>query len=140
MFTTIHLAVIHTQPSQSTPYWSNGSQINGALNVNGTTYLPLKAVGQALGADVSWTGDSVEIETVDIEALKEALTWRFFNNSWKATTQGGVYIDYDEVLTAYHVIDGYHKIRERGRRIYLHLRKDKAIDVALLKPKANLSP
>jgi S1-C subfamily serine protease len=123
------------------PVSVNGERLDATvLNHNGTTYLPLKVVGQALGADVSWTGGSVEIETVDIEALKEACV-SIFGNNGKTTTQGsGVYIDYGEVLTAYHVIDGATRYGSMEEEYPSILDKDKALDVALLKPKSEIKP
>jgi S1-C subfamily serine protease len=88
------------------PVSVNGERLDvTVLNQNGTTYLPLKAVGQALGADVSWTGGSVEIETVDIEALKEACVMIFADDGKTQVQGSGVYTDYDEVTSALHLMD-----------------------------------
>lgn len=123
------------------PVSVNGERLDATvLNHNGTTYLPLKAVGQALGSDVIWTGSSVEIQTVDLEELKDACVMVFGNNG-KTTIQGsGVYVDYDEVLTAYHVIDGAKRYGSMDEEYSSVISKDKNLDVALLKPKSKSKP
>lgn len=117
----------------SYPVSVNGETLNvTVLNHNGTTYLPLKAVGQALGADVKWTGKSVEIQTVDIEELKKACV-EVLAQSPKDGMQGsGVYIDYGEILTANHVVMGMDRFTVNG---YLDLKlkdSDSDVDAAIL--------
>jgi len=118
----------------------NGQPLDATvLNQNGTTYLPLKAVGQALGADVSWTGGSVEIETVDIEALKEACVMIDAQSSTKASQGSAVAWDYGEYLTANHVVaDGRTNIVSD---IDLHVGKtDAKLDIATLTTDDNVKP
>ncbi len=90
----------------SYPVEVNGEALNATvLNQNGTTYLPLKAVGQALGADVSWNGKGVEVQTVDVDKLKESCVMIYAGNSTKTSQGSAVCWDYGKYLTAYHVVD-----------------------------------
>jgi S1-C subfamily serine protease len=79
------------------------------VNINGRTLLPLRAVSEAVGVDIQWNeaARQVTIDTVDIEALKDAsVMLRVGYGSGKQGTQAsGVLIDYDEILTAYHAVD-----------------------------------
>jgi S1-C subfamily serine protease len=77
------------------------------LNLNGTTYLPLRSISEAVGVPIEWNNatKSVEINTVDIERLKEASVMIYADDGKTQVQGSAVYIDYDQALTAYHVVD-----------------------------------
>lgn len=74
------------------------------LNLNGTTYLPLRSISEAVGVPIEWDGDSVEINTVDMEELKKACMMIDAQSSTKASQGSVVCWDYGEYLTANHVV------------------------------------
>ena len=125
----------------SYPVSVNGETLNvTVLNHNGTTYLPLKAVGQALGADVTWTGKSVEVNTVDVEELKKACVSILAQNPKNGMQGSGVYVDYDEILTAQHVVNGMDRFTVNG---YADLKLEnlsKDVDAAILETKHKEKP
>lgn len=125
----------------SYPVSVNGETLNvTVLNQNGTTYLPLKAVGQALGADVKWTGKSVEIQTVDIEELKKACVMIYADDGKTVMQGSGVYIDYDQVLTANHVVDARTNIKESGGDVLTLEDADVKTDSAVLQSSKGVKP
>ena len=125
----------------SYPVSVNGETLNvTVLNQNGSTFLPLKAVGQALGADVTWTGKSVEISTVDLDRLKEACVEVLAQNPRDGMQGSGVYIDYDEILTANHVVTGMDRFTVNG---YIDLSledSNKDVDAAVLETPHKAKP
>jgi hypothetical protein len=42
------------------------------VNINGRTFLPVRAVASALGVPIAWKNSRVEIETLDLERLRTA--------------------------------------------------------------------
>lgn len=93
------------------PVFINGQQLAFTdavpMNYQGRTMLPLRAVSEALDIPIEWNEAErrVDIDTIDIEALKESCVMIYAYNSTDGVQGSGVYIDYDQVLTAYHVID-----------------------------------
>ncbi len=88
------------------------------MNYNGRTMLPLRAVADALGVPIEWDENNQQViietvqpstspePTIDTEALKDACVKIHVGTDGKYTHQGsGVLIDYDEILTCYHVVD-----------------------------------
>jgi S1-C subfamily serine protease len=120
----------------------NNQRLEAApLNVNGSTYLPVRTVSEALGVDIGWTGSSVEIQTVDVEALKEACVMIYAASNGKVTMQGsGVYVDYSEVLTAQHVIDGADQYGTINKEFASVIDQDGELDAAILKSKEKIKP
>jgi S1-C subfamily serine protease len=116
----------------SYPVEVNGEPLNvTVLNHNGTTYLPIRAVSESLGVPIEWTG-KVEIQTVDVDELKEACVAVLAQNPKDGMKGSGVYIDYDEILTAQHVVDGMDRFTVNG---YMDLGlkdSDKGSDSAIL--------
>lgn len=81
----------------------------------------------------------MEIETVDIEALKEACV-RIDCTSSKEWSQGsGVFIDYDTVLTAYHVVEGMSDIKINGTTFKIE-DYNKQYDIATLTADVHVKP
>jgi serine protease Do len=123
------------------PVSVNGERLDvTVLNQNGTTYLPLKAVGQALGADVSWNGKGVEVQTVDVDKLKEACVLIVAVKDNGMMQGSGVYVDYDQILTAQHVIDGASRFGTIDEEFSSVIKQDEKLDAALLKPKGEVKP
>jgi S1-C subfamily serine protease len=139
------------------PVSVNGERLDvTVLNQNGTTYLPLKAVGQALGADIVWTGESVEITTteveivttdgstpVDVDTLKKACVMIYADNGAMLAQGSGVYVDYDRVLSAQHVFGwGCTNIRDAAdpKNTMTILGYAPASDAALLEPSVERKP
>jgi S1-C subfamily serine protease len=124
----------------------NGQRLEATLlNVNGSTYLPVRTVSEALGVDIGWTGSSVEIDTVDIEALKEACTMIIASDGDTYEQGSGVYIDYNQVLTAYHGVDeGRINVRtavdKSDPNTMTVIASAPAIDVAVLEPVEQRKP
>lgn len=126
----------------SYPVEVNGEPLNATvLNSNGTTYLPLKAVGQALGADVSWNGKGVEVQTVDVDRLKESCVMIKASDGETYTQGSGVYIGYGEVLTAYHIVDeGKTNITDFKQISFTTSDYDETLDAAILTPSEKGTP
>ena len=88
----------------SYPINLNSQRLEAApLNVNGSTYLPVRTVSEALGVDIGWTGESVEIQTVDADKLKEACVMIYADDGKTQVQGSGVYTDYGEVTSALHL-------------------------------------
>ena len=93
------------------PIFVNGEELkltDPPLAYNGRSYLPIKAISEAVGVSAEWKNNRVEIETLDIEALKNSCVMVYAGETSKAYTKqaSGVLIDYDEVLTVNHVTEG----------------------------------
>ena len=76
------------------------------MSYEGRTLLPVRAVAEALGVDIDYIDGSVIINTIDTEKLKEACVEIYCENTTNWSQGSGVYIDYGEILTCYHVVDG----------------------------------
>lgn len=103
-FTITVSGATYTLTSASYPINVNGQKLSvEPLNLNGNTYLPLRAISQAAGVPIEWDNakKSVEITTVDVERLKEACVSLYDNGEFCGS---GVYWDYNEVLTTYHML------------------------------------
>lgn len=110
------------------------------INVDGTTYLPIRAVAEALGTDVEWTGQGVDINTVDLDRLKEACVMLQSENNDGSEQGSGVYIDYGEILTANHVVhDGNYTETSDGIQLKID-KQNAALDVATLKCLPGVKP
>ena len=119
----------------------NGQALNATvLNQSGSTYLPIRAVSEATGTDIKWTGKSVEISTVDLDRLKEACVEVLAQNPRDGMQGSGVYIDYDEILTANHVVTGMDRFTVNG---YIDLsleESNKDVDAAVLETPHKAKP
>lgn len=75
---------------------STGQKIEPFI-YNGTTYLPVRAVGEALGKEVSWDGDTSTVyigkrENMDItKRLNDDLRYMLNDGIWNWNEQGGEY-------------------------------------------------
>jgi serine protease Do len=106
-FTTISYGATYSLVSAAYPINVNGQKIAvQPLNLNGTTYLPLRAVSEAVGVPTAWdnTKKSVEITTVDLDRLKEASVMIYADDGKTQVQGSGVYTDYGEVTSAFHLI------------------------------------
>ncbi len=117
------------------------------LNLNGTTYLPLRSISEAVVVPIEWNSakKSVEINTVDLDRLKEACTLIIASNGETYQQGSGVYVDYDQVLTAYHVVkENRTQIRttvdQNDQNKMSVVASDSAIDIAALKPSIKIKP
>jgi serine protease Do len=124
------------------PVSVNGERLDATvLNHNGTTYLPLKAVGQALGADVSWSGKAVEIQTVDVDKLKEACVMIYADDGKTQVQGSAVCWDYGEYLTANHIIlNGRTNIKSSDASGFKIDRIDPELDIATLTTDNKIKP
>jgi S1-C subfamily serine protease len=133
----------YTLVSANYPILVNGQKIAvQPLNYNGTTYLPLRSISEAVGVPIEWNSakKSVEITTVDVDRLKEASVMILAEND-RSTMQGsGVYIDYDEVLTANHISEGRTDIKTSDGTTLTVEDSDKTIDAAILEPSKKATP
>jgi serine protease Do len=141
-FTTISYSATYTVASASYPINVNGQRIAVTpLNNNGTTYLPLRSVSEAVGAQISWTGKSVEINTMDVEAMKEACVMIQAYGDGMTSHGSGVYVDYDKILTAYHVVDeGRNMIWDSSDTTYSAINFDQTIDIVTVKASKEVKP
>jgi S1-C subfamily serine protease len=80
-----------------------------------------------------------ETITVDIEKLKESCFMLYAENQVEISQGSAVYVDYDKVLTAYHVIDGYDKSFSDDAT-FETIGYVKSIDIALLKSPVEVDP
>lgn len=85
---------IEIDGSRVTPKDGNGKQVD-PFTVDGTTYLPVRAVAQALGKNVRWDGST---KTVVINDDKEELS---FENSLKANLPSGWHVKYNNQENEY---------------------------------------
>jgi serine protease Do len=113
------------------------------LNLNGTTYLPLRSISEAVGVPINWNNStrSVEIATIDLDRLKES-TVMIYADDGKTQVQGSaVAIDYDQYLTAYHVVDENRSNVKTSDKAQLTIDDfDSAIDIATLNSSAKVKP
>jgi S1-C subfamily serine protease len=104
-FTTISYGATYSLVSAAYPINVNGQKIAvQPLNLNGTTYLPLRSISEAVGVPIEWTGKSVEITTLDLDRLKEASVMIYADDGKTQVQGSGVYTDYGEVTSAFHLI------------------------------------
>ena len=97
-------AATYTLVTANYPILVNGQNTGiQAYNLNGTTLLPVRQVSEAVGVPIKWTGQ-VEINTVDVDKLKEACVMIDAQSSTKASQGSAVAWDYGEYLTANHVV------------------------------------
>ena len=98
----------YTLVSANYPINVNGQKIAvEPLNYNGVTYLPIRAISEAVGVPITWNNAtrSVEITTLDIEKLKESCVMIYADDGKTQTQGSGTYWDYGKILTAYHIVD-----------------------------------
>jgi S1-C subfamily serine protease len=92
------------------PIFVNGEELyceNPPLAYNGRSYLSIRSIADAVGVKAEWKNNRVEIETIDIETLKDSCVM-VRGGDVKGTyieQASGVIIDYDEILTVNHVAD-----------------------------------
>lgn len=92
------------------PIFVNGENLaleNPPLAFNGRSYLSIRSIADAVGVKAEWKNNRVEIETLDLEALKNSCVM-VRGGDVKGTyieQASGVIIDYDEILTVNHVAD-----------------------------------
>lgn len=113
------------------------------MNYNGSTYLPLRKVAEAIGAKIDYEPNHNKITIdngLDIEKLKESCV---FIDTVDSTGSGFVY-DYGKVLTCYHVVDNSNKNTAEftnGSKEALTKVKDfKDIDVSILSINSTVKP
>ena len=135
--TTPALAATYTLVSVNYPILVNGEAMTFTdaepMNYDGRTMLPLRAVSEALEVSIEWDGEQVVIETIDIEVLKEScVKVRCGNNGYYEVKGSGVIIDYDEILTCYHVVEGmdfydvyYNDEEDKGNVALINTAEDK---------------
>jgi S1-C subfamily serine protease len=126
------------------PILVNGEKVNiQAYNLDGTTLLPIRAVSDALGVPITWNNvtRSVEINTLDVDKLKES-TVMIYADDGKTQVQGSaVAIDYDQYLTAYHVVDENRSNVKTSDKAQLTIDDfDSTIDIATLNSSAKVKP
>jgi S1-C subfamily serine protease len=143
-FTTISYGATYTLISANYPINVNGSKISvQPLNLNGTTYLPLRSISEAVGVPIEWNGakKSVEITTVDLDRLKEASVTIFAENTTVGSQGSAVCWDYGEYLTAYHTVDnGQTNVRTSSGEKLTVDRISEGLDIATLDAADNVKP
>ena len=136
-------ATDYTLKSVTYPINVNGVNLTvEPLNYNGTTYLPIRAISEAVGVPIEWNNAtrSVEITTLDVDKLKESCVMIYAYNE-KAGMQGsGVYVDYDQVLTANHVVDGKPNVKTSDGDILTIEDTDLKTDSAVLESSEEVKP
>jgi S1-C subfamily serine protease len=134
----------YTLVSANYPINVNGENTGiQALNYQGTTYLPLRSISEAVGVPIEWNSakKSVEITTLDLDRLKES-TVMIYADDGKTQVQGSaVAIDYDQYLTAYHVVDENRSNVKTSDKAQLTIDDfDSTIDIATLNSSAKVKP
>lgn len=140
---TVTYGATYTLVSASYPVNVNGvKQAVQPLNMNGTTYLPLRAIAEATGLPIEWnnTTKSVEINTLDIEELKRACVMIYADDGKMQDQGSGVYIDYNIVLSANHITDGNTNIKISDGTILTLKDTDKTIDASILNSPVGVKP
>jgi serine protease Do len=143
-FTGITYGATYTLVSANYPINVNGSKLSvQPLNYNGTTYLPLRSISEAVGVPIAWdnTKKSVEINTVDLDRLKEASVMIFAENTTVGSQGSAVCWDYGEYLTAYHTVDnGQTNVRTSGGDKLTIDHTNETLDIATLDTTDNVKP
>jgi len=125
------------------PIYVNGEKLEMSdppLAFNGRSYLPIKPIGDALDVSVEWRNNRVEIDTIDLEKLKDSCVMVTGGDEEGEYVEqsSGVIIDYDEVLTAGHASDHeYFAIHYDNSESYIHcslINISEAKDSAILEP------
>lgn len=108
--TTVFAASTYELVQVYYPIYSNNQYLDTGdkpiLNYEGTTYLPIRKVAEALSIPIEWDGinQRVNINTVDVNKLAESCVMIYVNNGQRDVEQGsGVIIGYNQVLTCNHV-------------------------------------
>jgi len=133
----------YTLTSAAYPINVNGvKQVVQPLNLNGTTYLPLRAISEAVGIPITWDNASrtVNITTLDLNELKAACVMIYADDGKMQDQGSGVYIDYDQILTANHVTEGNTNIKTSDGTILTLEDADKAIDASVLDSPLQVKP
>jgi S1-C subfamily serine protease len=137
-------AATYTLVKANYPILINGQNLAvQPLNYNGTTYLPLRSISEAVGVPIEWNGakKSVEINTLDVDKLKESCKMIFAENSSKGSQGSVVAWDNGEYLTAYHIIDdGKTDIRTSDNDELTIGETNAKLDIATLKTTDNVKP
>jgi serine protease Do len=137
-------AATYTLVTANYPILVNGQKIAvQPLNLNGTTYLPLRSISEAVGVPIEWDGTkkSVEITTVDLDRLKEASVMIYADDGKTQVQGSAVAIDYDQYLTAYHVVDENRSNVKTSDKAQLTIDDfDSTIDIATLNSSAKVKP
>jgi S1-C subfamily serine protease len=113
------------------------------LNLNGTTYLPLRSISEAVGVPIAWdnTKKSVEINTVDLDRLKEASVMIYADDGKTQVQGSGVYTDYYEVTTALHAIEGGRtNLKESDGNALTIDEQSQSLDIMTLNSTAEVKP
>jgi serine protease Do len=143
-FTTISYGATYTLVSATYPININGQKIAVTpLNYNGTTYLPLRSISEAVGVPIAWNSakKSVEITTVDVDRLKEASVMIFADDGKTQVQGSAVAIDYNQYLTAYHVVDeNRSNVKTSGGAPLTIEDYDSVIDIATLESAQSVKP
>jgi S1-C subfamily serine protease len=128
----------------SYPINVNGQKIAVTpLNLNGTTYLPLRSISEAVGVPIAWdnTKKSVEINTVDLDRLKEASVMIYADDGKTQVQGSGVYTDYYEVTTALHAIEGGRtNLKESDGNALTIDEQSQSLDIMTLNSTAEVKP
>ncbi|MDP4117661.1 MAG: trypsin-like peptidase domain-containing protein [Bacillota bacterium] len=111
--TTALAATQYTLSGVSYPIVVNGQPMAFTdavpMNYQGRTMLPLRAVSEALDVPIEWDGKQVNIDTIDLDKLKDSCVLveaSGKDQKGEFIAQGsGVLIDYDEVLTCFHEVN-----------------------------------
>lgn len=129
------------------PVMVNGQALKSIImNYDGNTMVPLKAVLDMMGATTKWTGSSVDIQTVDVEKLKESCVEIYVSKNGADVEQGsGVLIGYNQILSSNHVTDkgnGYRAIYNSSDELKCSLKYSNAsLDISILEPEnKNVKP
>jgi len=133
----------YTLTSASYPINVNGQKTAvQPLNLNGTTYLPLRAISEAVGIPITWdnANRTVNITTLDINELKAACVMIYADDGKMQDQGSGVYIDYDQILTANHVTEGNTNIKISDGTILTLEDSDKTIDASVLDSPLQVKP
>jgi S1-C subfamily serine protease len=113
------------------------------LNLNGTTYLPIRSISEAVGVPIEWdnTTRSVNIDTLDVDRLKESCI-KIKASDGETYEQGSaVAWDYGEFLTAYHAVDeGRTTVTDFGQTSFTVDRYSEILDISVLKSNKEIKP